>query len=270
MNPEVEEMRYREILARVLAAPAAALVVASAADAQFQWNRTSDWVPGVAVGSTVGNPGPGPGGPVVWKYEFVSGGPLGSANQWFEQPRQLLKWDDAWWSTGQPAWSKGDDLSPPVQQDRIIHNLHTSTYADIPVLSWINPLGDGAQINVDGSVRLRWTGNGGLGFPVDVDFVVAKFDASAGTVSPLFSDTFSKPTPSATIEEEIIIQIGLSELVFDENDALVISHRGREAFGPMGMWVTVFDQGLNLSLVPTPGVATLLGLAGLALARRRR
>jgi hypothetical protein len=234
------------------------------------WNRDSDWHPGLTPGSTVGNPAPGSIGPLAWRYESTSGGPLGSVNPWYTQPRTLLKWDDQWWATGQGAWAGNDDISPAVMQDRIIHNLHTSTYANIPVVSWINTMGDGTLVDISGSMRLRWTGGGGVGFPVDVDLVLARQNILTGATTLLYAQTLSKPTPSPSVEEEMLIPFDFADVSFDQNDTLILTHRGREAFGPLGMWVTVFDQGMTVTLVPTPGAVTAIGMAGLALTRRRR
>lgn len=238
---------------------------------QLTWQRQTDWSPGLNQGSSANNPGPAAGGPGVWMYEWTQGGPLGSVNPWYVQPRNLAKWDQLWWNTGQGAWTAGDNVSPPMLRDRITHNLHSTTFADIPVVSWINPMGDGAQVTVGGSVVLRWSGKNGLGYPVDVDVFVGLQNALSGLVTPLFSGTFAKPTGSASINEETVIPLNISTvLTVNTNDRIILTHRGRDPFGPLGMWVTLFDSGMTITLVPTPGTAALLGLAGAALAVRRR
>lgn len=252
-------------------APLALVVTCAAQAGPVVWQRTTDWVPGVVQGGTLNNPGPAQGSSAgVWKYEWTQGGPLGSANPWYAQPRTTSKWDELWWQTGMGAWTADDDSSPPIMQDRIIHNLHTTTYDGVPVVSWINPMGDGVLVDVGGSLRLRWSGGGGLGFPVDVDVVVAVEDASAGIVTPLFSGTFSKPTGLPSINDELVIPIGVTgSVALDTDDRIIVSHRAREAFGPIGMWATVFDE-VSITLVPSPGAMALLGLAGLLAGARRR
>ncbi len=237
----------------------------------MQWQRGVDWTPGLTQGGTVNNPGPAAGGSFVWKYESVTGGgTLSSLDPWYRHERTLLKWDEQWWNTGAGAWSAGDNFSPPVMQDRIIHNLHTTTFQHTPVVSWVNPLGDGAEIEVTGSLTLRWTGSGGLGFPVDVDVIIAFDDASSGQITPLFAGTYSKPNAGPSINDQVVIPIVLSgPVTFDDGDALLVSHRGHSAFGPVGMWVTVFDD-VNLTMVPSPGSLVLLAAAGLVIGFRRR
>lgn len=235
------------------------------------WDRSGDWAPGTIQGSTQNNPGPAAGGPFVWRYESIQGGgSLASADPWYLKPRELMKWDGTWWQTGSGAWSNGDDMSPPVMQDRMIHNLHATTFEQTPVVSWVNPIGDGAEVAVSGSVTLRWSGKGGLGHPVDVDVVLAFLDASSGQITPLLASTFSKPNLGPSINDEVLIPMNLQgTLTFDQGDTLVLTHRGRDSFQPLGMWVTVFDD-INLTLVPTPGAAALLGIAGLVLGVRRK
>lgn len=248
-----------------------ALLLACTAHAgQVVWQRTNDWTPGVVQGSTTNNPGPAHGVPAVWKYEWTQGGPLGSSNPWYAQPRTTSKWDQLWWQTGTGAWTSDDDSGPPIMQDRIIHNLHTSTYDSVPVVSWINPMGDGTQVNVSGSLRLRWSGGQGLGFPVDVDVVVGVQDAFSGIVTPLLSGTFSKPSGVPSVNEELLISVdGKGSVTLDAGDMIIVTHRAREAFGPIGMWATVFDD-VSITLVPAPGAAAFFGLAGLIAGTRRR
>ena len=247
------------------------LATASLHAGEINWHRQSDWVPGVSQGGTQNNPGPAAGGSFVWKYEWVQGGgPLGSATPWHRQPRQTMKWDGLWWSTGQGAWASDDDGSPPVMQDRIIHNLHTTTFGRTPVVSWTNPYGASTQIDLGGSLRLRWSGNNGLGYSVDVDVFMAIEDAVTGELTTILSNTYSKPTPEPSVNEEVVIPIPSTGLLtFDPGDRLILTHRGHNAFGPLGMWVSMFDN-VQMTLVPTPGAAALFGVAGLALIGRRR
>ncbi len=263
-------MESRSLAVGALVASAMTVAALPAMAGGVGWNRNTNWVPGTSQGSSQGNPGPGPGGGFVWRYEWTNGGPLDSGDPWYLEPRNLSTWDASWYATNMGAWSKGDNVSPPIMQDRSIHNLHTSTYADIPVLSWINPLGEGTLIDITGSLRLRWSGGGGIGFPVDVDVVLAVFNVGTQTTTPLLSQTYSKPTPMPTIEEEITIPLNFLGLNFDTYDQLILTHRGRVSFGPLGLWVSIFDEEMNLTLVPSPGTAALLGLAGLAAMRRRR
>lgn len=251
----------------------APVVLASAAvhAGEITWHRSSDWVPGAQQGSTQNNPGPAAGGSFVWKYEWAQGGgPLGSANPWYAQPRQTMKWDGLWWQTGAGAWVRDDETSPPIMQDRLIHNLHTSTFDTTPVVTWTNPLDVAAEVSFGGSLTLRWSGKNGLGYAVDVDVLLAIEDGATGALTPLISQTFSKPTPGPSINDEVQIPVEFpSSVVFGAGDRLILTHRGRESFGPLGMWVTVLDD-VQMTLVPAPGSFALIGLAGAVVARRRR
>lgn len=267
-------MKTRMHVAAALGAPALVLWAAPATHAQYlpghSWHRSSDWVPGGNQGSSLNNPSPDGQGNPSWRYEWATGGPLGSESPWYTQPGNLMTWDAAWWSTGFGVWSGGgDDINPPIFHHRLTHNLLDTTYARVPVVQWVNPTGDGAAVDIAGSLRVVWTGPGFLGSPVDVDVVLALHDASEGTTSPLFSTTLSKPIGSDTVGDQIILPISLNSVAFDADDSILVSMRGHDSFAPYGRWIDMYDD-LTITLVPAPGAAALLGLAALTMGRRRR
>jgi hypothetical protein len=260
-------MKMRVLNVVALCAPVAVLAAAGGAEAGIAgWQRAADWVPGVEQGSTTNNPSPVFGQP-VWQYEVGHGGALGSQNPWYSQPSQLLSWDGGWWATGWGVWSKNDDTSPPILAGRMVHNVHPSTYDDVPIVRWRNPLGNNAHIGINGTLTVNWNGVNGLGRPVDVDVVIAKYNAALNSTSILFSNTVSKPHPFPSVGDSILLPVNLTNITMNSGDSLVISERGRNSVGPLGAWVNLYD---SLTIVPAPGSAALLGLAGLIGARRRR
>jgi len=247
---------------------AAGALLAAGGTAQAQvWLRSADWVPGAVHGSSTNNPGP-VGGVPTWQYEVAQGGGLGSANPWYEQPTQLMTWDSAWWQTGWSVWSKGDDFSPPVLPGRLIHNVHPTTFDDVPIVRWMNPMGNGL-INISGTLTVNWNGVNGLGRPVDVDVVIARYDASSNTTMVLYSATVSKPNPFPSVGDSVLLPISLTNIPIDADDSIIFSHRGQTAVGPLGAWVNLYDA-VQITPVPAPGAAGVLALGGLLAARRRR
>lgn len=262
-------MDRRKSLGMVLRAPLVLLIAASAAQAQQSWQRAVDWMPGTVQGSTANNPSPVNGQP-VWQYESVHGGALGSSNPWYaSHDGNLLTWDPAWYQTGWGVWSHGNDVNPPILAGRMIHNVHASVYNDIPLVRWMNPVGDGAQVNLTGTLTLNWNGVDGLGRPVDVDVVIAKYDASLGTTSILFSRTVAKPHPIPSVGDSVLMPISISGVSLDSGDSLIFTERGRSALSPQGAWVNLYDN-VVIRQVPAPGTAGLLAMAGIVAGRRRR
>ncbi|MEX2217995.1 MAG: hypothetical protein WD749_04480 [Phycisphaerales bacterium] len=253
----------------------AALVVAIAAGTSMagvvnpSWRRTTDWVPGSAQGGISGNPGPVGGSP-VWQYEWTNGGALGSSNPWFENPGNLMTWDGAWWATGWGVWSKGDDNSPPILAGRLIHNVVSTEYANIPMVRWRNPLqGNSNSVDVAGTLLVNWNGLNGLGRPGDVDVVIAKHTAATNLTSILYSTTVSKPNPFPSVGDSVLLPVNLTNVGVDAGDSIIISHRGRTPLFPIGGWINLYD-GVTITAIPAPGAAGVLALAGLAALRRRR
>jgi MYXO-CTERM domain-containing protein len=263
-------MKMRAHRGLALCAPLGLLMSATAVQAGVvtSWTRATDWVNGIAQGSTQNNPSP-VGGMPTWQYEVVHGGALGSANPWYAQTGSLMTWDPAWYHTGWGVWSNGNDLNPPILPGRLIHNVHTSTFADIPLVRWLNPFGAGAQITVAGTLTINWNGVNGLGRPDDVDVVIARRNASDGSTSILYSTTVTKPQPFPSVGDSVMLPISLTHVVIGPGDSIVFTERGRQGLGPLGAWVNMYDA-VTITAVPGPGSLALLGLGGLVAGRRRR
>ncbi len=205
-------------------------------------HRMSDWKPGGAQGTTLGNPSPDLQGRLVWSYEWVTGGALYSPNPWYAQASQRLTWDEDWFGSGQGAWSRADDTNPPIFYNRLTHNIAASTWSDIPMVRWLNPAGDETAINLAGTVTVRWSGEGGVGSPVDVDIVVAKYIASPETWNVLASIRVSKPIPQPSVGDEIVLPLSREGIVLDRGDSIVISHRAVSDSGSTGRWIVLTDD----------------------------
>jgi len=269
-------MRGQLIIAT--AATGTTLLVASAASAQVayqvgdSWHRATDWTPGFMPGSTEGNPSPDFLGQPVWQYEVASGGEgLGSASPWYTQPSELLTWDNDWWATGQTAWTAGDDTNPPVFQDRMTHHIAGRIYDDTPLVRWMMPSADPLKVSITGDMGVLWTGEGGVGSDIDVELVIAR-DNGDGTHDVIFSDTLSKPTPGDSVGDRMSADVSLSDVLLSSDDSLVISGRAVKGSGTLGRWMAISDD-LTIEVtevVPAPASLALLGLGGLAAARRRR
>jgi hypothetical protein len=251
---------------------AAALVLSLAGIAHgdgFVWQRSADWVPGSGQGGTGNNPGPGAGGNTVWYYEWTEGGPLGSTNPWFRNPGNRMSWDPEWYQTGWGVWSRGNDANPPILPARLVHNVHESAVHAIPLVRWVAPLGPMSDLAITGSLTVNWNGLHGLGLPVAVDVVIAKQNAAQTSTTLLFSQTVSKPNNFPSVGDSLVLPINLQNISMNTGDSIIITHRGRQGFGPNGGWVNLYDN-ISFSAIPSPGALGVLGLGAIAVLRRRR
>jgi hypothetical protein len=242
-------------------------MVAGTTKADVVYLRSQIWVPGICQGSTTNNPST-IGGNATWRYEVTQGGGVGSINPWYEQASQLMTWDPAWYSTGWGVWSKGNNQNPPILAGRLIHNVHSSTWADVPMVRWMNPLNN-TEASIAGTLTVNWNGVNGLGRPVNVDVVIAKQNLTTNATTILYSTTVSKPNPFPSVGDSVFLPINLAGVSLSAGDTIVISQRGQSSVGPLGAWVNLYDN-IGITVIPAPGSAAVLGLAGLAAARRRR
>jgi len=233
----------------------------------FVWNRLSDFTPGAEHGTSINNPGPDQMGNAAWGYAYATGDGFAGETPWYQNPGTVMTWDEDWFGHGFGVWSRGDDQSPLMTDAVVTHHNKAGSGQYVPVVSWLNPVGDATVVDLAGSLTLTWNAGNGNAFPNDVEFVVAHNDISAGTITPLFSDTYVKPTPGISETESLDFDVAVEGIMLDQGDSLVISHRASDDF-PYG-WVNLTDS-YDITLVPTPAVASLLGLAGIGLTRRRR
>lgn len=262
----------------LMLAAGVALSASQAAMAQYDagdnWHRASDWVAGAVPGGTVFNPGPGFDGVGVWQYENASGGDgLGGDNPWYTEETTLLSWDNNWWGHGVGVWSQGNDVNAPVSQGKMTHNLIGSIHNDAPVVRWMMPEGTPElNIDVNGQFDVLWTGHEYRGADVDVELVIVR-ETAGGDFDVLFSDVLSKPTPGVSVGDTANSMVSLSDITMADGDSLIISGRGVSSVGTgvEGRWIDISDDlTINVASVPAPASLALLGLGGLAAARRRR
>lgn len=252
-----------------------ALVLACGASASAQytigdsWDRSAQWLPGAMHGTTINNPSPDGMGNMVWSYEHAFGGGFSSSNPWFEQPSTPMTWDSSWWKTGWGVWSRGNNFSPPILAERLIHTLSAKSANTMPMVRWTNPAGDGTLISISGDLTIGWQGFNGVGYESTVEVVIAVVDSSSGTITPLYTNTVTKPS-SAPVKEFLSLPILLSGIVLDDGDSILFTHRAQAASIPAG-WVSMYDDvSLTFTTIPAPSVGALGAVLGLAAAARRR
>ncbi len=264
----------KKTLVALACAPAIVLCAAPAMAQQyapgFEWNRRANWVPGTTPGSTAGNPQPDGEGNAVWQAEWTQGGPFGSVNEWFAQPGRLMVWDPDWYGIGSGgAWVQDDNVNPPIFNNRMTHNIHVDAYQAIPMMRWINPVGDNTVVDIAGTLGITWSGHEFFGVPVDVDVVIALNDFSTGETTILLGETLTKSKPFPSVGDSTDINVSLGQITLDEGDSLIFSIRGNSSFGGDGRWI-IMEDNISITLIPAPGASALMGLAGLAALRRRR
>jgi hypothetical protein len=243
-----------------------AAALGSAAHADQIFDRSTDWLPGVP-GQTSGSPGPG--GPAIWIYEYTSGGgSLADPTPWYSTPSTAMTWDAAWWQTGRGVWSSGDEVSPPVDENRTAHNVAASAISRVPIIRFRNPLATTELFDLAGQLSVIWDGVSGVGRPTLVDVIVGKQNVSGTNTTILFADSYEKPNNFASIGDRVDVGIELPDVQLAPGESIIISHRGREAVAPGG-WIHLVDN-VTITTIPTPGAVTLLALGGIVAIRRRR
>lgn len=249
-----------------------ALVAGASASAQYSvgetWARKLSWTAGTH-GTTINNPSPDQKGNDVWSYEYASGGGLGSSNPWFGESTTLMTWDNSWWKTGQSVWSRGNNFSPPIMSERLIHTLSLKSSNTMPIVRWTSPIAQPSYIGVTGDLTIGWQGMAGSGFQADVEVVIAVVDSASGSVTPLYTTVVIKPSASTT-QEFLTLPIALGGIHVDLGDSLIFTHRAQAGALPSG-WISMYDKvNVTLAQVPAPATGALAAMLGLAMTRRRR
>ena len=263
----------------IVAVTAAALMLGAGSAraaymAGFTWDRSDDYDAGMIPGSTVGNPSTDVEGSGVWRMEStdVAGDGLGGANPWYEGATMVHVWDDSWYS-GPGAWTRGDNVNPPIRGGDMTMNIsNVGLRANAPLIRWISPVGAPIDVDITGTWTVEWRGGGGESGNIDIDAVIAHVDVSAGVTSVLHSLVFEKPTDDTSLET-LSAPVSLLGVRLEPGDQVIISGRG-QGFAP-STWPNLVDD-LTFSIenvVPEPATLALLGLAAAGLgayARRRR
>lgn len=228
----------------------------------FTWERASSWTPGSVAGSIADNPSPDPLGDAVWQYEWMSGGALGSPNEWYSQSATRSVWDPNWFGISQGAWARANNSNPPVFATRMTHNLAGSSWEFVPAVRWINPVGDCAKIDIAGSLTIAWSGEGGLGAPVDAEVVIAMENVSNRTHVVVLQEQVSKPTPVVSAGETSTIQVDIRGIDMDEGDSIIVSCRGVSDTGTDGRWIVLFDDLVIENMWRAPCDETIVAVIG--------
>ncbi|SEP35770.1 PEP-CTERM sorting domain-containing protein [Nitrosovibrio sp. Nv6] len=255
----------------------------------FRWDRSEDWVPGAVPGSMAGNPAMDKNGNPAWFYGYTSGGELGSSNPWYAQQFSPLVWNDQVnVGGGQGVWARvynGPDTNiintdPLIDKWSMAHSLteYIRSAEYMPVVEWRNPVGDGAIVDVGGSLKATWEGHYTDNSPMGlVDIAVARLDASEGSFELLYSTTLSNPTEGSALSSfsTITQPLGISDVRLDEGDTLRFTARLRGDEHTTPFWLLLHDEGTDIRLVssvpePEQFILLALGLGVLAVRLRGR
>lgn len=201
------------------------------------WRRRLDWTPGVAHNSTLGNPDDGMYGWKVWRYEHLSGAPLGDRRPWYLERGTPLQWDASWFG-GIGFWTRGDDVSPPITPETLVH-VGSGMWPFIPAVRWVSPFND-FSIDVRGTLRLAWSGNDNVGSPMPLDVVLARQSRATGVVDEFYTNRLSKPIPSDTVGDFVDIPVNFDGITMNRGDSIVVSVRALSDIS--GRWFYLTDD----------------------------
>lgn len=277
---------------RIWAAASLLAVVGSTSAASYSpnyvWQRWLDWTPGAVAGSTAGAIDDDLNGGAAWRYGYLSGGAFDSANPWYSQNSQLAVWDDEWWGSNVGGvWARNyfgpgatnDNANPPIDRYTMWHDVSASThsYAYTSAIDWLNPVGDGAILNISGKLTFQWFGHFSDDSPlVPIEGVVVKYDASTDSFQTLWSGRVTNPTVGSAFSALSTVEVPITfvGVRFDEGDYLRFTLRADTPESQVPMWLGMRD-GMYMrlvSVVPEPSIASMLlvGLAAVGLRCRRR
>jgi len=233
------------------------------------WHRVAEWTirPDSDHGTTQGNPAPDSEGHLVWNHEdTATGGGLGSANPWFEEPTTPMLWDKSWF--GQPGvWSTGNDFGALIGSKGLAHV--GEWYAYRPILRWKNVTGRTFDLSFLGTLRVRWGGNQ-VAEPVEVDVVLAHRDGATGALTMLYSTTVDKPTQDGSFES-VYLPIDLGPVPIGLDDEIILTHHSYESYSSLH-FVYLHDNNLCFLRLPigsrfcSPNEPSSIELPGLLVA----
>jgi len=202
----------------------------------YVWDRSEDWISENTHGSSGGNPANDSLGNPVWSYEWTQGGAVGSANPWYLQTTSPMVWDNSWCG-GTGTWAKGDDVSPLIKKDFILHNIANSTiYSDIPMLRWISPSENILRVDIEGEISAVWTGQNGSSSAVNIDIVIAYEDVASSNRMVLYSTTVNKPSSSNIFD----IPVGIQSIEVNKGDGIIFTLRAQSQIN--GQWPYIRDN----------------------------
>jgi hypothetical protein len=226
----------------------------------FIWKRALDYQEGPSVGTTIGNPNLDSQGNPTWAYGWTTGGALNSADPWIFNAVTPSVWDDTWALTSNGVWARdhtadipgvNNNFNPPIAKYSMSHDVSLAMQnvsADyLPVVTWMNPTGANASLNIVGSLKVGWAGR--LAYDVDVDVVIAAVSASAGSERIIFGQTLENPMPNFNYKKygggvvpSVTVPISLLKVTLAPDEKLLISIRGDTgAIDPLA-WFSLADN----------------------------
>jgi hypothetical protein len=260
-----------KILARSSCSLLALMMVTSANatyEDDFTWRRWYDWVEGSVPGTSVGNAAPDQLGSPVWRYGVLTGTSLEGTNPWFRNTVQLMVWDDEWWgSNGAGVWARdyfgpgvdNNNANPPISQYTLWHDIsaRTNSFQYTSTVDWLNPVGDGAVLNISGRYTFQWQGaptESSSSLPLEA--VVAKYDASVNDYVVLWSGRYTNPSEGSELDETSTLSVPLTfvGVQFDEGDFLRFSLRSDAPMADPANWMGMRDEFVMrlVTVVPEP------------------
>lgn len=207
------------------------------------WDRESDWVvqPDSSTGTSLGNPSTDSLGQACYEYSYVtSGGGLGSANPWYDEPRTLKVWDNSWYG-GEGGWAGSDNIGAVSLRGWFTHP--GQWVSDVPIVTWHNPQPNTVELLMTGSISVVWTGDFGIAEPVNVDLVIGMRNSPSSPSVLLTSMSLAKPTPD-TSSEHVSLEVSLPGILAGPDAEVFWSIRAPGS--TQGHWVTLADRHLNL------------------------
>lgn len=253
-----------------------------------KWHRSLDWVPGSNVGTSIGNAAPDSAGNAVWQYGVLTGDAIDSTNPWYKNTASKMVWDDEWWgrvpSSG--VWARAyngpsannDGANPPIDRYGMIHDLSqvTHSYEYTSAIDWLNPVGNGAVVNISGSFSFTWQGQFQDNSPsAGLEAVIARYDLSIDDYQILWAGNYLNPTFGHALSDasKINVPVTLTGIRFDEGDFLRFTFRGLDGPSDTPLWLGAGDAFVIklVSVVPEPQfyIMLLAGLVVLSIGIRR-
>lgn len=240
----------------------------------FVWNRSLDWDPGTVAGTSLGNADDDALGNAVWRYGTLTGGDFSSINPWYRGQIELSVWDDVWWgASGTGAWARNyfgpdvdnDNANPPIGRYAMWHDLseRTHSFKYTSAVDWLNPVGNGATVNISGNLVFLWQGHFATASPIGaLEAVVTKFDSSTGEFFNLWTGSFTNPTVGAglTPASQVVAPIRIVGLRLDEGDFIRYTFRASGDESAVPLWMGMRDEvSMRLvSVVPEPSSLLLI------------
>lgn len=218
------------------------LLLTSAASAQTvpaQWHRATEWTdPAIAPpGSTLGNPAPDTEANLVWHYEWlpIACCPGPAWAQW--NGANAMVSDHDFWG-GSPAWAASEDGGAAIFSSSLLDAYFLAptgnqSFKQKPFVRWENTTNESFEVDVVGTLTVRWLGPPDSVFPTTVNVAIVHLDASAGNAkTPLYLSTVDKPTPGSLQQEDLLLPpVSALGVPIDPGDSLLVSLEALNATG---------------------------------------